>query len=101
MAKIDAAERLISQIMESHGMCREEAVTAVVTLDGRERHFGRAAVSDGMPLAEAYAAEMQGELEEEQAVRVVAYLQGLTVDQARAHLAKQVEGGSVTFVTKH
>ena len=50
MMQIDVAEKLITELMAVRGMCREEAVVAVVTMDSRERHFGRTPVT-GNPAA--------------------------------------------------
>jgi hypothetical protein len=96
-----AAETLISELMNDRGMSREEAVTAVVTVDKRERYFGRAPLAVGQPLSVIYAHEMQGELTEEQAVRVVAYLRGVSEEVARADLMERISEGSVHFETKH
>jgi hypothetical protein len=101
MASEDSAEKLIAAAMASHGMGRSEAVVAVVTLDSRERHFGRPPLVDGPPLAKVYFDEMQGELTEAQAVSVVAYLQGISIEEAALDLAQRVGDGSVTFETKH
>lgn len=101
MSKINVAEDLIAELMATRCMSREEAVVAVVTVDSRERNFGRAPLVEGTPLSLAYADEMQGELTDDQAVRVVAYLRGLTEEEASADLMERAEEGTVCFETQH
>lgn len=101
MNHVNEAEILIAHLMASRSMSREEAATALVTKDSRERNFGRKPVVDGTPLAVIYADEMSGELTEDQAVKVVAYLHDLSEDDARQDLKRRVQSGLIHFETKH
>ena len=69
----------------------------MVTADSRERHFGRVPLVEGTSLSLSYADEMQGELTDDQAVRVVAYLRGMTEEDAKADLMDRIKEGAVHF----
>lgn len=101
MRKPSAAEVLIAELMTGRGMTREEAVVAVVTEDQRERNAGREPLVGGEPLSILYADEIQGELTEAQAIRVVAYLKDLSEEEARADLMRKAASGTVFFETRH
>ena len=96
------AEAIIAGLIEN-GMSRAQAVTAVVTKDGQDLHFGRKRVVDGKPLSEVYRAEMEGgdPLSVEQASAVIAYLFGITPQQAYADIEARLACGQIAPETMH
>jgi hypothetical protein len=87
--------------MSSRGMSREAAVVAIVTEDDRERRAGRPSLIEGPPLKILYAEEMEGELTDDEAVLVVAYLLDVSEEEAREDLNHRAATGSITYIRKH
>lgn len=101
MLKKSAAEILIAELMAICGMSREAAIVALVIKDQRCRNAGQAPLVEGEPLSVIYANEMAGELVQAEAVRVVAYVKDMSLEEAQADLIAKVESGVVFFETKH
>jgi hypothetical protein len=96
------AEELIGALMRNRSMSRGEAVTAIVTHDRRERHFGRPPLVEGLPLVEIYKDEMeQGDLTIEQSANVVSYLLDVPYDVALQDLRRRIALGTVKMETRH
>lgn len=95
-------EAVISGLIEN-GMSRAQAVTAVVTKDGQDLYFGRKRLSDGPPLSELYRAEMDtgDPLSVHEASAVIAYLFGITPEQAYTDIEARLAAGEIQPVTMH
>lgn len=99
---VGEAEALIAAVMTSYGMSRDEALVVVVTTDTRERHYGRMPLVPGQPLNEVYAQEIEHTiLTAGQAVRVLAHLQGLSLEEAQENLGDWVEEGTISLHNMH
>lgn len=83
--KCVVVEAVIAGLIEK-GMSRAQAVYAVVTKDEQDLHFGRKRIVAGEPLSEVYRAEMESgaPLSVEEASAVIAYLFGISPEQAYA-----------------
>ena len=95
-------EAVISGLIEN-GMSRAQAETAVVTKDGQDLYFGRKRIVEGKPLSEVYCAEMEGgdALSVEQASAVIAYLFGITPEQAYTDIEARLASGQIAPETMH